>query len=292
MSTEYSVRVVVYNCCREVLEEIRRAFGGTLSYNASRNPKWKPSLALIWTNAAAVGLLETVSPFLRIKSRHAEVLLRFAGHIRKCRRARDGRGRLLPLSDRELRVRERFHERLRRLNARGSASIVLRGRQGRDRRPRISTVLSPEYLAGFIDGEGSLMISRWADSMNLPRYGSRIAVSNTDRLVLEEIQQIFGGLVFNQPRARIGWKDAHALIWTGPRARKLLPIVAPYLRVKRKQAAVMRQFMSCERKQRQNGIRRCLKPLPREVIAELEEMRRRIKSLNAKGPTGVMRVRT
>ena len=103
---------------------------------------------------------------------------------------------------------------------------------------------------------------------------------------MEEIQRIFGGLMFFQPRARIGWKDAYVLIWTGPRARRLLPIVAPYLRVKRDQAAAMLRFMHCERSQQQDGMRRCRTPLPRKVIAEMEEMYCRIRGLNAKGPNG------
>lgn len=77
-------------------KEIQQDFGGTLSAVASRNPHWKSAFALIWTNAAAVGVLTQVGASLRIKQRHATTLLRFAEHILRCERRRDFEGRLLP----------------------------------------------------------------------------------------------------------------------------------------------------------------------------------------------------
>ncbi len=68
------------------------------------NPRWEWVYALIWTNAAATRIIETVSPHLRVKTRQAKALLEFADYVRDCRRRRDKKGRLLPLSEREREV--------------------------------------------------------------------------------------------------------------------------------------------------------------------------------------------
>ena len=96
LSHEYCVRISIYNTDRPVLGKIRKRWGGTLTSVPSRNPRWKPSHALIWTNAAAARFLFEISPHLRVKSRQAAVLHQFVQHLQKCRRRRDRLGRLLP----------------------------------------------------------------------------------------------------------------------------------------------------------------------------------------------------
>lgn len=285
-STEYSVRIAIYNSHRGVLEEIRRGFGGTWSDVGTRYPHWKPAFALIWTNAAAVELLTKLAPYLRVKSEHAKVLFRFVEHVQRCKRTRDARGYLSSLAPQKMRVRERFHRQLKHLNARGSASVSLRPRSSTaGRRPRKQTNLSAEYLAGFVDAEGSLMISKSINRENQrPTYGTRMAVSNTDRCSLEEIRRIFGGKLMYQPARNSRWRDAYQLVWSGGMSRRLLPIIAPYLRVKRTQAAVMEEFTRHqETVWRENDGRHSAR-LSDDVLALREGMYQRMKILNAKGP--------
>ena len=131
-TSEYCLRVSIYNSNLAILKEIQRTVGGTMSDVGQRRPAWKPSYALIWTNAAAAGVVRRVSPFLRIKSQQGAALLAFNEHIRAGRRLRNRAGHLLPLSVREVKFREGIYRRLKRLNRKGP--VGRRNREG----PRVS----------------------------------------------------------------------------------------------------------------------------------------------------------
>ncbi len=284
-SPEYCVRMSIYNTNREVLHEIRRTSGGIMSTVGQRKPAWKPSHALIWTNAAASRLLREIAPYLRVKSKQAATLLEFDEHLRECRRVRDGGGRLLPLSRRELTLREAFYDRLKRLNARGATRV--RRHSGQERRPEPRTAVSAKYLAGFIDGEGSLMIQKSRDwRYPRPQYRPRISIANTDRAVLEDIQQLYGGILANQPPGQARWSFAYQLVWTEGMVERILRSVMPHLRIKREQATVLSKLIRHRQRTRQgrNGPNgQFFAPLPSDVIAFRERLYRRVRELNAKG---------
>src|SRR5438132_10943411 len=80
-TSEYCLRVSIYNSNLAILKEIQRTVGGTMSDVGQRRPAWKPSYALIWTNAAAAGVVRRVSPVLRIKSPKGGALPAFNAHI-------------------------------------------------------------------------------------------------------------------------------------------------------------------------------------------------------------------
>ena len=282
-SHEYPVRVVVYNTNREALEQIRQVWGGTLSCSL-RKPEWKPQYALIWTNAAGARLLEEVAPHLRIKSKQAEAVLRFHCHTRTYQRNRDLGGRLLPLPEQELEFREEFYKYLKRLNARGPRGLTPGPRKAPQERWRR---LSVEYLAGFLDAEGALMIAKWRGQRSWnPGYRARISLANTNRSALEEVRRAFGGILVNSARAKVGWKQCYQLVWTGGMVEKLLSRLFPHLLIKRKQAAVLLDLIRHRKGTRQgrrgpNG--RFFAPLPDYIIAYREALYTRMRELNAKG---------
>ncbi len=286
-SYEYCVRVSIANTDRQILERIQSEFGGTLASMGWRKPTWKTGYALIWTNAAAARLLAAVAPRLRLKEEQASALLRFSNHIRRCRRERDRAGRLLPFSERELKIREEYYGYLRSLNARGR-------RFAGSPRPAPKYVASrwkgesiPErYLAGFIDAEGSLMIARSRSR----RYGTicyraRITVSNTNRNILKEIQDEYGGILAEDPKAQVGWKNTFQLIWTNGMVGDLLRRVTPFLRVKGRQAEILLDFIDHMREtpQSRTGDGRSFAPHPPEVMEFRETLYRCMRTLNAKG---------
>jgi len=283
-SPEYCLRLCAYNTDRRVLVSIRRRWGGSLSAVGQRRPAWKPSYALIWTNAAAAKLLKMLVRHLRVKSKQAVALLEFNAHLQACRRSRDSGGHLLPLSEAELEFRARFHNRLARLNMKGKA---VRGsgtspNARLDRRRRLS-----KYLAGFIDAEGCLMIPKSTDSNGNSQYRARISIGNTDKPVLEEIRGRFGGIMTNQPSARVGWRHAYQLIWSDGMVERLLLSVLPYLIVKRRHAMVMLALVDHKKATRQGRAASEFARHPRKVIAFRENLRQRMKALNAKGPPAI-----
>lgn len=189
---EYCLRVSLYNTNRQVLDEIRQSWGGAFSAVGQRRAGWKPSYALIWTNASAGELLRKLAPHLRVKSEQVAALLVFQEHIRAFRRTRDSRGRLLPIPAEEVEHRESVYQYVKLLNTRDNS--VRRRNSTRPARPARPRRISPRYLAGFFDGEGSIMISKYVDaSSGRPQYRPRISIANTDKVVLEDIQRLVWG---------------------------------------------------------------------------------------------------
>jgi len=259
--------------------KIRKSWGGTLTSSPSRNPRWKPSYALIWTNAAAARFLAEISPYLRVKSKQAVVLHQFVQHLQNCRRRRDRRGRLLPLSVEQRNVREAFYRRLKDLNRKGPPSDRPQHSGIRNSRPP-----SVEYLAGFVDAEGCLRLTKVHFAGWNPQYGARVQLSNTNRMVLEHVQRTFGGILTYQSSRRFGWKDSYQLVWTGRRVEPLLVAVEPFLQIKRRHARIVMRFIGHRRKTHQRRAGRFFGHLPKPVIAYRERLYQRLRKLNAKGP--------
>ncbi len=265
--------------------EIQNEFGGTLATNRWGNPRWKPGYALIWTNAAAAKLLRMISPRLRVKSSNAVALLEFTEHVTEYGRPRDRKGRLLPLSKDEKKIRQAYHDRLRLLNARGprESRDPRRGASEDSSREEIGSI-SLEYLAGFIDGEGSLMIAKsLVRRYGTTQYGSRLTISNSDRQILEEIRRDYGGILVTRVHPQAKWKDGHQLVWTSGLIRQYLPLLIPHLQVKRTRAALLLDFLCHVKETPRLHDRRGRAPHPREVLDFRETLYRRMRGLNARG---------
>ena len=282
-SIEYSVRVAVYNCDRPVLETVQRSWGGHLASVGPRHPEWRAGHSLIWTNSAAAGVLRALAPHLRVKARHAAALLRFQAHVNESVRSRDPAGRLLPITQREQRIRARFHAQLKAMNRRGSP--VRSWGKSRANSTVHDVGISDEYLAGFVDAEGSLMIAKFrATSPGKWYYRARASLDNVDGQVLREIQGTYGGILFRPRRRKSGWRVVYKLVRTGDRTERLLHPILPHLRVKRKQGELLLRFIQ---HRSQTSVRRIGTrdgPLPDRVIALRERFHARMRELNARGP--------
>lgn len=136
------------------------------------------------------------------------------------------------------------------------------------------------YLAGIIDGEGTLTLEKkhgtgpYADRLYLRPL---VHVTNTDMVLLDWIQVRFGGYLHPQPigRAAERSKPCYRLTWGGTKALPLLDAVAPYLVSKRAQADVLFRHAA-------TGDWRG-KPIPTEVHAERAALLTEIRALNKKG---------
>jgi len=282
-SIEYSVRVAVYNCDRPVLEAVQKSWGGHLASVGPRHPEWRASHSLIWTNSAAAVVLRALVPHLRVKARHAATLLRFQAHVNESARSRDPAGRLLPASQRERRIRARFHTQLRSMNRRGNLARSWGKTQTNS--PVHNARISDEYLAGFVDAEGSLMIAKFrATSPGNWYYRARASLDNVDGHVLREIQRTYGGIMFRQRRRKSGWRVVYKLVWTGDRTERLLHPILPHLRVKREQGELLLRFIQHRSQTSLRRIGTRATPLPDQVVALREGFHARMRELNARGP--------
>jgi hypothetical protein len=134
-------------------------------------------------------------------------------------------------------------------------------------------MLNWEYIAGFIDGEGSFSIA--SSSKKRVLYRAVLSVANNDRAILEQIREAFGfGKVYRHtrrnPRSREGWvfhATGNALL------RGVLPILVPSLHVKRRQAECMLEF-----------VERRLVERTRPMTEADIELVRRMQTLNDRAP--------
>lgn len=103
------------------------------------------------------------------------------------------------------------------------------------------TELEKAYIAGFFDGEGSVIV-RAAIHNNIINYELIISIGQNDTSVLRYIQQIFGGRIANPKYEFTRKKQTPDLRMEASKASFFLEMILPYLKVKRKQAELAIAF--------------------------------------------------
>jgi len=123
------------------------------------------------------------------------------------------------------------------------------------------------YLAGMIDGEGCISISRSGTSLNCS-----VTVSNTYLPVLEFLQKEFGGNIHTDRSGRI--TPAHILRWSGNKGKGILTLVSGKLIIKKERAELYLLFLLPGKGSR--------KPYRDEIlqIREREDVYLKMKELN------------
>lgn len=130
------------------------------------------------------------------------------------------------------------------------------------------------YIAGFIDGEGTISIWREKRPANRSGYRFKAAVHvfNTDKSVLEWIKSTVGSgwiVVKNVPKPK--HKQVWALVFSASTVKELLPQLQPYLKVKHLQASLVIQFLSL------------MRAGSRQIVSDLEPLYILTQDLNRRG---------
>ena len=104
--------------------------------------------------------------------------------------------------------------------------------------------LTAAYLAGLIDGEGYIGIQKQTRKHNIDGYGYMgvLKICMTDKYLIKWLSDSFGGY-FGERIGKDGRKDSYE--WCLRHERNVKPVldkVFPYLKVKRKQAEVLKKF--------------------------------------------------
>jgi hypothetical protein len=148
--------------------------------------------------------------------------------------------------------------------------------------PQFSTTLPATtiaYAAGLFDGEGHVTIGVSVDKRrgrNRPVYRLYLAISNTDRQVLEWLRDSFGcGVVARREANPTTGKVCCRWQLANRNATRLLVAMLPYLRIKRPQAELMIEFRGHFLPHGSHGV-----PLSYEAVALREDYRRRLRELN------------
>lgn len=100
------------------------------------------------------------------------------------------------------------------------------------------------YVAGILDGEGSISLSRSKDKRY---YFSQVRIFNTDLRILEAVQEYMGSnIVIHNDHSKVDtWKTCYRIeINAHSKIKEFLLQVLPYLVGKREKALVMLAF--CE----------------------------------------------
>ena len=136
-----------------------------------------------------------------------------------------------------------------------------------------------EYIAGLLDGDGSITIRKCArPDMVSPSYAMFTVITSAQKEVLEEIQALYGGSIQLRKAEQISLlylnkKDLFALVLVALKAKALLVDILPFLRIKVEQAKLAIQF--------QDGRgRKVRKPLRPEILTKHELIYKKMHQLN------------
>lgn len=136
-----------------------------------------------------------------------------------------------------------------------------------------STTLA--YMAGILDGEGTISVRRHANSRGVVAIETVASVSNTDERMIVWLHNHFGGRRdFREQRSSENAKPLYRVSWTSAQVEAFLPAVRPYLVTKAAQAdafMAMRALMG-------KGAR-----ITAENQAQRDELFDEIRSLNRRG---------
>jgi hypothetical protein len=139
--------------------------------------------------------------------------------------------------------------------------------------------ISPQYAAGFFDGEGSVSICKTkVAAWPRPYYTFQVNITNTDLEVLTRMQRTFGGSVKKRKREKRKWKQCYVLRLCSWDAFTFLQRIAPFVIVKRRQAEVGIEF---QQTMRHVGNR--WGPTSQQEWDRREALYRKIRRLNARG---------
>jgi len=239
----------------DILEFLSNIFGGTVR-PVKRQPnqrfeRWEWHI----TSANAYIALRKLYPFLRIKKEAAAICIGFFEHYWRPPSSK-------PVSE-ERRIigaqcKSLLQEYQSKPGSNKESSSVRRLKQHRSiattptEHVQVLTTLEPyrlpdfalpelelAYIAGLLDVESSFLIYKLSNSSS---YLLEVAYRKTDYNTLEYLANIFGGRVRPAPRSLRNKQDVWLWKLASEKAYRLLKLIHPFLRIKRKAAEICMKF--------------------------------------------------
>ena len=127
------------------------------------------------------------------------------------------------------------------------------------------------YLAGIIDGEGSISISDSRKTQKKMHFTTQLAVSSTDEVLLKWIVENFGGCYKTYTPKQLpqnARKNVYKWQVSGDRLVPILNLVLPYLVIKTREAEVMIEMRSTFGKDCKNYVTHKGASNPHPVLKE------------------------
>jgi hypothetical protein len=150
----------------------------------------------------------------------------------------------------------------------------------------IMNKLTAAYLAGIIDGEGSMGFRRMRVKKCIGGISlqPRLRVSMCDKKLIFWLHSSFGGGLHIRPQYQTdnGTNGKESYCWSvyGNRLREILKKIYPYLRVKKKHAEIIMKYWKTMEYFRTSQGYQVLKP---EMRIERDNLFEQLKSLQLKG---------
>lgn len=108
--------------------------------------------------------------------------------------------------------------------------------------------VSPEYLAGFFDGEGTFYIgSQHKNGKTYPKAQVMLSQSGEEGYkLLQTIQQQYGGNIYEHlaPGQHKATKHAYKIYWNKAEAIKLIDRLLPHLKLKQAAATTVLTYLT------------------------------------------------
>ena len=139
------------------------------------------------------------------------------------------------------------------------------------------------YLAGIIDGEGTISITKGVThrrGRDYVAFAPTVTVSNTNLLLHKSLQTRFGGNLVSASRSSKHRKQAYILFFRRAEMLALLPKIIPYLTAKRTKAELLLEYMTSRKRHVIAGSDGKFIGIPltdrqKEIIAEIRRYNRR-----------------
>lgn len=105
------------------------------------------------------------------------------------------------------------------------------------------------YIAGLVDGEGCLNMYKLKSKSCRQgwTFAGRMSISNCDLEALMEIQQETGIGNIQKKTKQVGRRDGYNLVYSPRELRVLLPMLLPYLKIKKRQAILLLKFLNTQK---------------------------------------------
>lgn len=146
------------------------------------------------------------------------------------------------------------------------------------------------YLAGFIDGEGTITITRsWSKKSKCDFYRVYLTVANTNKEIIDWLYKSYGGWIRTNYQEHERWKTIYRWhIYRQNDLESFLKSILPYLRLKKRQAEIVLIFMKLFDKSYSTFTRNAKGQIQnhsinKDIVQKRKELYSEIKQLNVRG---------
>ena len=135
-------------------------------------------------------------------------------------------------------------------------------------------MISKQYLAGFIDGEGYISLITHKDIRTKRGYtlDVRFQIDNTNKLILERIQELIGGTIGLKSKSTDKWKEVYRLeLKDLNRIEKVVKQILPYIFIKKEQCKLIIDYCRA----RKNNINKGYSNKELEIVQLFKKLNKR-----------------